>query len=61
MLIFISLKKITIINNAKTGNDLELYQIALRMLLNFMLLVYTYSIKCTLSALPRSLKGTRSV
>lgn len=61
MLIFISLKKITIINNAKARNDLELYQIALRILLNFMLLVHTYSIKCTLSALPRSLKGTRSV
>lgn len=35
------LKKNTVINNAKSRNDLELYQIALRMLLSFMLLVYT--------------------
>jgi len=58
MLIFRSLKN-TIINSAKTRNDSELYQSALRMFLSFTLLVYAYSINYTVSAPPRSLKSTR--
>lgn len=34
-------QKHSIVNNAKTMNDLELYQTALRMLLSFTVLVYT--------------------